>query len=181
MMVSKNKRAATAKTSRHVNLSIGFGDDCRPQSSHFNLLCEPCFPFFLSYYSTRWCYLKSIPQIRNKLDTNEGFSIFSYFLFFSFNFFFGGEGREVWRVAKRTTEFFWESRVVEFEPRRATGHFLSRTTLESEVMVELSPDGHYIALKRRRKKIEPARYTGTVYHLRNSQNRLLLYLSVHFF
>jgi hypothetical protein len=123
MMVSKNKRAATAKTSRHVNLSIGFGDDCRPQSSHFNLLCEPCFPFFLSYYSTRWCYLKSIPQIRNKLDKWRVLD-FSYFLFFSFNFFFGGggEGREVWRVAKRTTEFF-ESRVVEFEPRRATGHF----------------------------------------------------------
>jgi hypothetical protein len=89
MMVSKNKRAATAKTSRHVNLSIGFGDDCRPQSSHFNLLCEPCFPFFLSYYSTRWCYLKSIPQIRNKLDKWRVLD-FSYFLFFSFNFFFLG-------------------------------------------------------------------------------------------
>lgn len=43
-------------------------------------------------------------------------------------------------------------------------------------MVELSPDGHYIALKKF-KKIEPARYTGTVYHLRNSQNRLLLPVS----
>lgn len=103
MMVSKNKRAATAKTPRHVNLSIGFGDDCRPQSSHFNLLCEPCFPFFLSYYSTRWCYLKSIPQIRNKLDKWRVLDFFIFSLLFRLTFF--GWGREVWRVAKRTTEF----------------------------------------------------------------------------